>query len=273
MDKVNPVMSAEALLLDENMELKKQIQQLETKRQAVSKVKYDTLMGEYRKLQGEHVKTTKKMAAVENDFKKLSRELQETKEKLLDMKPSKNSERIKALRGQLVEQEKVNNNLHDTIYKLEQEKKPFWSKMLEEGFVTQDEYKGLLKQLDREKQLKEQYQRLYEEEKSKRNELKERFKTEKENPEFWEAQYQRVNSKLGYLEKFTPQEKSLIQQNEELQRKLSRKGTGKPRNNNTTDEDVLRLKEEGNTIRDIVSLTGLSTATITKILKGFKGEK
>jgi chromosome segregation ATPase len=148
---------------------------------------------------------------------------------------AKDSPKVKALKEKIEELEKTNKILNETIYNLEEEKK----QMLHcSGIVTQSEYESLLKQIEREKQSVEQYKRLYEKEKTKRNELKKRF-----NPD---------NEKLL----------------KELQQKLSRKGTGgKPRNNKTTDEDVLKLRNEGKTIRDIVKLTGLSTATITKILK------
>jgi archaellum component FlaC len=60
----------------------------------------------------------------------------------------------------------------------------------------------------------------------------------------------------------------LINQITELKEKLSWKSTaGKPRNNNTTDQNVITLRAEGKTIRQICQETELSTATVTKILK------
>lgn len=50
----------------------------------------------------------------------------------------------------------------------------------------------------------------------------------------------------------------------------SRKGTGRKRNNATPDIEVIRLRQEGNTIKSINNLTGLSTATINRILKHSK---
>jgi hypothetical protein len=147
---------------------------------------------------------------------------------------AKDSQKVIELKARVEELERVNKTLNDSIYAIEQEKKQV---LHGSSTVLQSDYEGLLKQLEREKQAAEQYEKLYENEKTKRNELKKRF-----NPD---------NEKLI----------------KELQSKLSRKGTGKPRNNKTTDEDVLKLRNEGKTIRGIVALTGLSTATITKILK------
>jgi predicted RNase H-like nuclease (RuvC/YqgF family) len=153
---------------------------------------------------------------------------------------AKDSPKVIELKTRIEELESINKTLNDTLYALDQEKK----QMLQaSGTIRQSDYDSLLKQLEREKQATEQYKRLYENEKNKRIELK---------------------------KSFNPDNEKLIK---ELQSNLSRKGTGgKPRNNGTKDADVLHLRNEGKTIRNIVALTGLSTATITKILKNVRAD-
>ena len=126
------------------------------------------------------------------------------------------------------------------IEQLEQENKHL---LQAQGLVSQEEYDGLLKQLERERLLKEQYQRLYEQEAKKRKEVSECLKTQHETI-------------AAYKKKLN-----------ELETKLSRKGTGKPRNNQTTDEEVLTLRNTGKKIREICSITTLSPTTVNKILK------
>jgi DNA invertase Pin-like site-specific DNA recombinase len=53
----------------------------------------------------------------------------------------------------------------------------------------------------------------------------------------------------------------------EVQDKLSRKGTGKPRTNHIADEEVIKLRKAGQKILEICRMTGLSPTTVTKILK------
>lgn len=109
--------------------------------------------------------------------------------------------------------------------------------------------------------------------------MKERTKTEIEQSEKLLkkqlAILEKEQNKL--IERFTTQEfnykkeiERLNQVIQDLEDKLSRKGKGKPRNNNTTDTDVTTLRNEGKTIRDICSTTRLSSATVTKILSGKK---
>jgi DNA repair exonuclease SbcCD ATPase subunit len=183
---------------------------------------------------------------------------------------AKDSQKTIELKAKIEELERVNKTLNETIFTLEQEKKQV---LQGSSTVLQSDYEGLLKQLEREKQSAEQYKNLYSKEKTKRNELKKRFNTDKENfKEQLEEKEKFIETLRGTILELQTNKEDLpsypaSEEIEELRRKLSRKGTGKPRNNKTTDEDVLRLRNEGKTIRGIVALTGLSTATITKILK------
>lgn len=54
---------------------------------------------------------------------------------------------------------------------------------------------------------------------------------------------------------------------QELQQKLSRQCSGRPRLSNTPDVEVVRLRTEGKTVKEISTLTGISTATINRILR------
>jgi DNA repair exonuclease SbcCD ATPase subunit len=206
----------------------------------------------YRKLEKEHFRLKNNLQQSRAECKKLKADILRLREALKDVKTGNSSKNIKELKEQMAEQEKINMILHDAVYNLEQEKKQL---VQSKGMVSQSEYDGLLKQLERERQSKEQYKRLYEQEKTKRNELKESFKTDNENktviyPDIEENQ-------------------NLVKRIKELEDKLSRKGTGRPRNNKASDEDVLKLRNEGKRIREICHITGMSTATVVKVLKRF----
>ena len=151
-------------------------------------------------------------------------------------KPGKRQE----LEDNLARARQLNIAQQARIEQLEQENKHL---LQAQGLVSQEEYDGLLKQLERERLLKEQYQRLYEQEAKKRKEVIELLRTQHETIAAYEK---RLN---------------------ELETRLSRKGTGKPRNNQTTDEEVLALRNAGKKIREICSITTLSPTTVNKILK------
>lgn len=118
-----------------------------------------------------------------------------------------------------------------------------------------------IRELEREKFLKEEYMRLLEEEKKKCNELKKSLKS-KINTKSYQTQIDTLNKQTEELRKQLQEEKA----------KHARKGTGRRRNNNTPDDEVLKLRAEGKTVKVINSLTGISTATINRILKKSKTE-
>ena len=103
--------------------------------------------------------------------------------------------------------------------------------------VSRAEFGGLLKQFEYEKQSKEQYKELLEKEKAK-----------KKTPDKAD-----VNK--------------LTLQIQEMQKKLSRQCSGRPRSSDTPDADIIKLRADGKTVTAISDITGISTATINRILR------
>lgn len=163
---------------------------------------------------------------------------------------------FKQLKETVERLEKVNRSYSEKILELEQENRQIAQG---QGIVSQAVYDGLVKQLEREQALLKQYMSFYEQEKTKRNALLERFHHQQEN-----TKTKLQSEQIATLEQ---ENKQLKQHIADLQDKLSRKGKGKPRNNQTTNEQVYALRAKGKTIREICSVTKLSSTTITKVLK------
>lgn len=193
------VTSVEKLLFDENMNLKKQLKQLETKKESVSRIKYDELKSQCQK-------TTTKFAAVESLEKK------------------------------------DNISGSDVVSKAEFEKM---------------------------REHKNQWAKLYELQNMNLNYSRERIIS-------MESEIEKLNDKKTSNQDVEPKENNRVYRNEidtlnnrikELEEKLSRQGTGRPRENMTTDEEIIQLKSDGKSYREINKLTGVSTARIYSILK------
>ena len=119
--------------------------------------------------------------------------------------------------------------------------------MLQPPLILRAEHEGLTTRFQGEIILRKQYQKEYEE-------MEGCFKTEKENKPIDSATISTLETRI-----------------KELESKLSRNNAGRPKNKHT-DQDIMDLRNQGKTIRDIVSCTGMSSATVVKILKGFKSE-
>ena len=176
-------------IVNENLDLKKQLQQLETKGNTVSKIKHGKLKEDFEAFRTKYIENEKLLNAIRADYLKLSDE---------------------------------------------------HTKLLVTGTVSKAEF-------DREQQQKEQYQRLFEKEKEKRTK---------------QTDFDTLTARIKDLEEQLMQE----------QEKHSRKGTGRPRKGTTVDEEIVRLREEGKTVRAIADTTKISKATINRILKQSKSK-
>jgi chromosome segregation ATPase len=99
--------------LEALVDLQKQLKQLEDKKKSVAKDKYDALKAEYDK-------NSKRLTAIEKDWRNLSEELQQANEKLTHKKQSaQHKKEIEELRWCIAESEAFNLEHKKTIAKLE----------------------------------------------------------------------------------------------------------------------------------------------------------
>jgi uncharacterized protein YkuJ len=185
-------------IVNENIELKKQIKQFETKGKTVSKLKYDKLNEVFESFRAKYIENEKYLNTIKTDYLKLS------------------DEHKKILSGT--------------------------------NAVSKSEFDNLVKAIEAEKEKAKQWERLYEQEKAKRNKL------------VIQTNFDTLTARIKELEE------QLIQE----QKKHSRKGTGRPRENTIPDTDIVKLREEGKTVRAIADTTKISTATINRILRDSK---
>ncbi|EKD99353.1 MAG: hypothetical protein ACD_22C00284G0003 [uncultured bacterium] len=118
MDDVNKI------LLDENTSVRKQLAQLENKKQIVSKLKYDALNESFEVMRAENISLRKQLEVVKKDYKQLAEVLTEKQkeiEKLEAIKPTKKDDyKITDYKTKVEELLKTNIKLRDTISQLEQ---------------------------------------------------------------------------------------------------------------------------------------------------------
>lgn len=230
----------------------------------------------------------------------------------------------KELETKLNEAKMHTSHLNETIIELqkelEQEKK-------KNNTISKAEYDGILKQLESERHNKEQYKRLYEEAKSKRERQKEisvslnpyrmyqidffRPTIEDFNNKLVEliierdkqVDYMSEEDKLEYIRLIKevsqrielafhciskdyldvnkdmkiPDDKiyqnqidALDSQMNKLKAKLARTNAGRPRASKTQDEIIVEMRNNKMTVKAIEENTGVSTATINRILRKYK---
>jgi len=133
--------------------------------------------------------------------------------------------------------------LKDTIQRQQDYIQELQSQLKGSNTVSRTEYDGVLKQLRREQKAKEQYMLLLEKEKVK-----------KKTPDKAE-----VNK--------------LTLQIREMQKKLSRQSSGRPRSSDTPNTDIIKLRADGKTVKAISDISRISTATINRILRDSKSKQ
>ena len=169
---------------------------------------------------------------------------------------------IKEQQDELEQMKKDRDLFLERIKELEKEKKEILDG---NDVVSKADYNNLIKQMQRETDLKTNWQLLYEKERVKRTDLNDRYRTEKRQ----EQTYSDVKCTTEY-EAACERIRELEVQLQEEKDKHSRKGTGRKRNNETSDEKVVSLRRKGETVKSINEITRLSSATINRILKNFK---
>lgn len=130
------------------------------------------------------------------------------------------------------------------------------SKLDSVDMVSKLEYDGLIKQMEQIKLVADQYKRLY-------DEIEYKYSCLKNEHEGQSTLYRGGQNTIVAMESRI---KELESQLAIQQDKHSRKGTGRKREVDISDDEIIRLRKQGKTVKAISHDTGLSTATINRIL-------
>jgi hypothetical protein len=83
-------------------------------------------------------------------------------------------------------------------------------------------------------------------------------------------QYKREHSEFSDALKNLPDTNDILLRVKELQEKLKRENAGRKRTSDISDSKIVELRNQGMTVKAIEEQTGVSTATINRILRKHK---